>query len=61
MASPVSSMFTDPTGSAQDMMTQMSKETEEQRRKRMEQQKMQQASGTSNAVSSLFSATGNQF
>ena len=61
MASPISSMFTDPVNAAQGMMDQMSQETEEQRRKRLQQQKMQQASGDRGAVSSLFNPAGNQF
>lgn len=61
MASPISSMFTDPVGAAQDMMSKMTQETEEQRRKRLQQQKMQAASGNRGAVSSLFNPAGNQF
>lgn len=61
MPAPISSMFSDPVGAAQDTLAQLQQETEEQRRKRMQQQKMQQASGTNGAISGLFNNSGNQF
>lgn len=61
MPAPISNMFADPVGAAQDTLVQLSQESEEQRRKRLQQQKMQQASGGRGLVSGLMNPAGNQY
>lgn len=61
MPAPISSMFSDPVGAAKDTLDQLAQETEEQRRKRLQEQSMKKASGGAGLVSGLLSPTGNQY
>lgn len=61
MAAPISSMFSDPVGASQGLMEQLSQETDEQRRKRLQEQKMKQTSGGAGLVSGMLNPAGNQY